>query len=235
MANSGFKDISGEKFNMLTVINRSNVKSTRGVVWDCRCDCGGFKQVVSSNLRSGNVKSCGCISDVGLKIGQSLRKSTSINHTCPSCSIVFKVKPSRLARSSYVCCSMECREAYLKLNPRKRGGYKERTSVEKFFSEKATRLKMSARRRGKEFSNLIDGEFLTNLWNSQGGKCFYSGVCMTFDPKDKLRLVSVDRVDNRIGYIDGNIVLCSYAFNNFKFNLTHNEILDFVKMMKEVN
>lgn len=235
MANCNFNDISGMKFNMLTAIARSEKKSPRGAVWDCSCECGGFKQVVSSDLKSGNVKSCGCIASSGLKIGQKLRKSISIDHTCPSCSIVFKVKPSRMRKSSYVCCSMACREKYLSNNQEKRGGYKKRTEVERFFDEKSTRLKMSARKRSKDYSDGIDGSFLAKLWEKQKGRCFYTNIEMNFNPKDKLRLVSVDRIDNKVGYLEGNIVLCTYAFNSFKFNLEHQEIVDFVNMIKEAN
>lgn len=235
MSNLKFNDLSGLKFGLLSVVGRSNEKSSRGVVWRCECECGGVKNVASTDLKSGNVKSCGCISKNGLAIGQKLRKSSSINHTCPSCSIEFKVKPSRLARSSYVCCSMACREKYLSINQEKRGRYKKRTEVERFFDEKSTRLKMSARKRSKDYSDGVNGSFLTKLWEKQKGRCFYTNIEMNFNPEDKLRLVSVDRIDNKIGYLEENIVLCTYAFNSFKFNLEHQEIIDFVNMIKEAN
>lgn len=233
MANNKFKNLVGMKFNMLTVVRKSDKKSSRGVVWLCKCDCGGFKDVVSSELKIGNVKSCGCIKRIGLEVGQKSKKSTSINHSCPSCNIIFKVKPSRLKRSSYVCCSMACREKYLSRNPHFRGNSKIRSEIERFFDEKATRLKMSAKKRGKYFDDLIDGGFLLNLWNNQNGKCFYSNANMSFDPKDKLRLISVDRIDNDLGYTSKNIVLCCYSFNAFKFNLNHSEVIEFIKLIRE--
>lgn len=58
------KDISGQKFNRLTVVERaesrilpSGVKSGQ---WLCRCDCGRLTVVNTSHLISGHTKSCGC-------------------------------------------------------------------------------------------------------------------------------------------------------------------------------
>lgn len=232
MANNFFNDISGHKFNMLTVINRSDKKSSRGVVWECKCDCGGLKDVVSTDLKNGNVKSCGCISKIGLSIGHKSSKSNSISHKCPECNIEFKVKVSRLIKSSYVCCSMGCKTIYVSKNPHKNGKFKNRSDIQRFFDEKVTRLKSSSRKRGKEFEFAINGKLLNDMWMKQDGKCFYSGIDMSFDPSDKLRLVSVDRIDNSKGYILNNIVLCTYAFNSFKFNLSHSEIIDFISLIK---
>ena len=55
-------DLTGQRFGMLTVVEKlSDVhRPDRQVVWRCRCDCGAFKDAVTSRLRSGNTKSCGC-------------------------------------------------------------------------------------------------------------------------------------------------------------------------------
>lgn len=54
----GFKiDLTGQKFGMLTVLKRSDTKNT---YWECQCDCGGFKTISRSNLKSGKGLHCGC-------------------------------------------------------------------------------------------------------------------------------------------------------------------------------
>lgn len=53
-------DLTGKRFNNLTVIERS-VNAPGGIaMWLCLCDCGNKKIVRGSNLKSGAVKSCGC-------------------------------------------------------------------------------------------------------------------------------------------------------------------------------
>lgn len=54
-----YKDIEiGDKYNYLTVISKSE---NRDKYWKCQCDCGNFTEVLDSNLKNGNVKSCGCL------------------------------------------------------------------------------------------------------------------------------------------------------------------------------
>lgn len=60
-----FIDLTGQKFGRLTVIERvedyispSGYKKIR---WLCQCECGNTTAVEASSLRTGHVKSCGCI------------------------------------------------------------------------------------------------------------------------------------------------------------------------------
>lgn len=56
---SKLDDITGKKFNMLTVVKMSDsVNGKRR--WECICDCGNKTIVRGNNLKSGAVKSCGC-------------------------------------------------------------------------------------------------------------------------------------------------------------------------------
>lgn len=52
-------DLTGKKFEMLTVIERAGDEYKRGY-WKCRCDCGNEKIVNGHHLRHGRIKSCGC-------------------------------------------------------------------------------------------------------------------------------------------------------------------------------
>lgn len=56
---SKLKDLTGQKFGRLTVLERAESKNGR-TYWKCRCDCGEEVNVIASNLLRGNTKSCGC-------------------------------------------------------------------------------------------------------------------------------------------------------------------------------
>lgn len=57
---SQFKDLNGQKFGRLTVLERKE-NSKNGIPrWLCRCDCGNLTVVLSTQLRNGRTKSCGC-------------------------------------------------------------------------------------------------------------------------------------------------------------------------------
>jgi len=56
------KDLTGQRFGKLTVIELSGQKSKENKpMWRCVCDCGGEKHTTAASLNSGYVKSCGCI------------------------------------------------------------------------------------------------------------------------------------------------------------------------------
>lgn len=70
------EDITGRKFNMLTVLGFSHTKG-KSHFWRCLCDCGEETIVARGELRLGGTKSCGCarkpIKDlVGQKFGRLL-------------------------------------------------------------------------------------------------------------------------------------------------------------------
>lgn len=53
------ENLSGQKFNRLTAIDRDASKTKR-VYWNCTCECGSFISVAACDLKSGHTKSCGC-------------------------------------------------------------------------------------------------------------------------------------------------------------------------------
>jgi len=57
------KDLTGRKFNNLTVIERSGSNRQGGSTWLCKCVCGTEKTFSSDHLtrKKSPVKSCGCL------------------------------------------------------------------------------------------------------------------------------------------------------------------------------
>lgn len=53
-------DLSGKKYGNLTVIRRIDSEDER-TMWECKCRCGNSIVVRGDHLKSGRVRSCGCI------------------------------------------------------------------------------------------------------------------------------------------------------------------------------
>lgn len=53
-------DLTGKRFNHLTVIGKSHKDKWGKTFWKCICDCGNECVVHGSQLRNRNQKSCGC-------------------------------------------------------------------------------------------------------------------------------------------------------------------------------
>jgi hypothetical protein len=58
---NNIENLSGQKFELLTVIRRDKSKIFIKPVWECRCECGSIVSVRAHNLKNGSVKSCGCL------------------------------------------------------------------------------------------------------------------------------------------------------------------------------
>lgn len=63
-------DLTQQKFGKLTVIGRddSQEKSRNRAYWLCQCECGNITSVRSDSLRSGAIRSCGCLKKAQDKI-----------------------------------------------------------------------------------------------------------------------------------------------------------------------
>lgn len=66
-------DVTGQRFERLVVVRRSERQSNAGALWVCACDCGGETVTTSYKLRMGKIKSCGCFS-------AEFRGASSITH-----------------------------------------------------------------------------------------------------------------------------------------------------------
>lgn len=68
-------DLTGKRFNRLTIIKRVENNRFGKVCWLCECDCGNEVIVESQNIRTNHTKSCGCLnmeqrSKTGKKYGR---------------------------------------------------------------------------------------------------------------------------------------------------------------------
>lgn len=52
------EDLTGKKFNNLTVLERKGSDSNRRALWYCKCTCGNFRTVTTTALKTNLIKSC---------------------------------------------------------------------------------------------------------------------------------------------------------------------------------
>ena len=56
-----FKDMTGQRFGRLLVLEESDLSENRTVIWKVKCDCGVEFDALGTNLRNGTTRSCGCL------------------------------------------------------------------------------------------------------------------------------------------------------------------------------
>lgn len=113
--------------------------------------------------------------------------------------------------------------------PKNKGWQKH--SPSKFFSGAIiNKWKVNAFARNIEWN--VSYDQLDQLWEKQNGLCALTGKQMIPSNKgNKMTIASLDRIDNSIGYRDGNIQLVLGILNICK-NILHNN--EFIDMCKEV-
>lgn len=57
----GPQDLTNQRFGRLIAICREGKNKYKNITWKCKCDCGNEVIVVSTQLRQGKTKSCGCL------------------------------------------------------------------------------------------------------------------------------------------------------------------------------
>lgn len=68
-------DLRNKRFGRLTAIEPTDNRQINGqVIWKCRCRCGGWALVGTSNLTTGNTLSCGCLQKEISKVPDSKRR-----------------------------------------------------------------------------------------------------------------------------------------------------------------
>lgn len=72
------KDLTGQQFGKLVALEAIPAEKGKPTKWLCRCECGNVKAVRTSDLLSGNTKTCGCSkAEAALKAAEKNRGKPS--------------------------------------------------------------------------------------------------------------------------------------------------------------
>lgn len=96
------KDLTGQRFGRLVVLEQAGRSKNRHVMWLCQCECGKQKVIMANHLQSGRTKSCGCFMD----------EARVINNTTHGLSETRLYKVWRAMRARCTLPSQKCYENY---------------------------------------------------------------------------------------------------------------------------
>ena len=81
MGHNNAKNLIGQIFGYLEVLEKSSSTVHSQVQWKCKClRCGNICEVTSSHLISGHTKSCGCLNSVGESIIKQILLANNISY-----------------------------------------------------------------------------------------------------------------------------------------------------------
>lgn len=106
--NKSIKNILGERYGRLTVINMSDERGLKGQVkWDCLCDCGNISTVIGSSLRANRTKSCGCLQKDATRKRSALLNESSLGKRYGKLKVV-EVEYVQDTSRAYAICLCDC-------------------------------------------------------------------------------------------------------------------------------
>ena len=80
-------------------------------------------------------------------------------------------------------------------------------------------------------------EEMLEVWNKQEGKCVYSKVKLEpskyKQANDQIYTLSVDRINSSKGYTKDNIQFISIAMNHMKNNMSHEETIKLIEILRK--
>lgn len=103
-------------------------------------------------------------------------------------------------------------------SPHWRGG----KHVPAYFVAKA---KQGCTTRARRIEWNLDYNYLDQLWESQQGKCAYTGWIIDFGTCSQEQTASLDRIDSSLGYVPGNVQFVHKDINTMKWSLPEQRFL----------
>jgi hypothetical protein len=235
-----FRDLTGQKFNRLTVMSLNRVdmasKEVHGrTFWNCICECGNEKVVESYNLTRGSVKSCGCLKK------EMIHDKMFIDMTGQRFNRLFVESLAYQKDGKYywnvVCdCGTKKVIAGYKLrtkNTQSCGCLQKENRLQPFgdatFNQIWHNYKYSSKNRNIDFC--LQKDDVRNLIQQN---CFYCGIepyqvvksnCNNGDTVYN----GIDRIDSSKGYTLDNCVPCCGRCNVAKLAMPREEFLEWIE------
>lgn len=238
-----FKDLTGQTISYLTVISIVGKSPCGSYIWKCLCRCGNIKNARGSSLRSGTIKSCGCIKKdlwtkidnwnlIGKRIGKlvvidraGITKSRKSKWLCLcDCGITKVIISDNLIAETTKSCGCLQKEYYSSvLLPDNEAAFN--TILWKYIN--------GAKKRGYQFS--LSKEQFKSLITTN---CYYCGSDLSNlqsrkNSRSVFKYNGIDRVDNNIGYIISNVVSCCKQCNTMKMRYSVEDFFDKIKKIYE--
>ncbi len=208
----------------MIVLKRTTSPPARGGHrWECVCDCGEFHEANGSKLKSGSVKSCGCLRAKKIDLtGQRFGKLVALD---------FTYGTTGKRKDVFWRCSCDCGREVVTSAGNLRSGNSNSCGCSRVLPENGAAINLlhGRYRRGaaeRDFSFELSKEELRELVSQP---CHYCGIEGGNTLKDKrenrepFRWNGIDRIDNSKGYVVENVVPSCRDCNFAKGPMTYED------------
>jgi len=228
-----FKDLTGQKFGRFRVIDVADKTKLGAYRWNCICDCGKFRKVISYNLLNGQSQSCGCLMKeivsalkfkdlTGQKFGKLMVVSVShknktnnyLWHCTCDCGTNKIISNNSLIQGTQSCGCLN----------RQPPGIAAKNQLYSRYKSSANKRKFEWNLTYEDFSKLTQENcFYCNLSPKQ--------IHASHDNKNGVDYIynGIDRKDNSKGYLPNNCVPCCRLCNYAKRDISYDAWIEWLK------
>lgn len=152
---------------------------------------------------------------------------TTVGYVCKICgeNDLINFYPNRKNKCK-ACILREMKKKYINGDLINRHDTNRNWIINNFIHHKVQGAKHRAIRKGFEFT--ITDEIVEEILKQQNGKCYFTNIELTFNTHDWSSL-SIDRINNDLGYTKENIVLTTKFVNTSKNTQTNQEFIENIK------
>lgn len=239
------RDLTGQRFGRLTVVEFALRPETNQSYWLCKCDCGKEKIIKGDSLISNMSMSCGCFQKEAIKEYTKKRANIKIGLKFNKLLIKNTFKKNNF---TYAICRCDCGNEKIILltsvvNGRIKscGCFKKESLSKRMKKDNGVaslnsllnRYKNSAKRRKILFD--LNEKIFINIINKN---CFYcnkkpSSIYKNYFNNGDYIYNGIDRIDSSKGYTEDNTVTCCGTCNTMKMALGQEEFLNHIKRIYE--
>lgn len=229
------KDILGNKYGMLTAVEKLDNIPGYGYSYKFKCDCGNYVDKIGHNVqRLVGRLNCGCVKNVGgnnknnltnkrfgnllvLRASETNRYRGQLKWICKcDCGNEIEVFSYKLTRQRKTNCG--CIKNNIGNNCKSFKGHGD------IYKSYWNSIVNGAYLRGFEFDITI--EFAWDLYNKQQGLCAISGVPIKCGNVKQNKTASLDRIDSSKGYVPDNIHWVHKDINAMKMNKNIDDFIE---------
>jgi hypothetical protein len=218
-------NLAGQRFGRLVAVNPTPGTRPGRSAWDCTCDCGNTKSILTVHLTSGRTQSCGCYQTEAARQHNTLDLTGQRFGRLVAIAQVAQVKPGQ-NRWQLRC---DCGQTVYSNTASLRAGAVKSCGCGRLRDDREAvvyRYWYTTLRAGARIRNLAFDMTFEEYQATAKLPCFYCGAeppmanpyyragkprkkttaraaAATWAPKN-----SIDRLDNDLGYVAGNFVPC---------------------------
>ena len=232
-----FKDLAGQIFGRFTVIDVADKTKLGAYRWNCKCDCGQIKKVISYNLLNGNSQSCGCLQ----RENTSRAKFKDLTNQRFGKLAAISVARQNKQHNYFWNCLCDCGKNKVISSSNLIQGYTNscgclhhRPPGVAAQNQLYLRYTKSAKRRNLVW-DITKGFFL----NTTQQNCFYCGIeprqiVFSHDNKNGIDYTynGIDRIDSMKGYTENNCISSCGTCNRAKNNMPYDDWVAWLNRIK---